>query len=166
MKRILPLLTVLLVIGVLGGADRVLAQSLNEAYTFSRRSIDLTSTDMTIAELQVAPGSYVVNAYALVDNVAGVSAPIICTIVSGGAFDSVAGGAGGTFDFGVLALQPFVSGTNISSGTLSLTSVAELPSGGRVSVVCRNDNGSPVATGAEINVVRLTAMRVASLIVQ
>lgn len=163
MKRRSPLLTVLLLIGMLGGADAAFAQSLNDAYTFSRTSIGLTSTETIVAELQVAPGSYIVNAYALIDNLGGVSASIICTIASGGVFDSVAGRAEGAFDSGVLVLQPFVSGTNISSGTLSLTSVAELPSGGRISMMCGNDNGSTVSTGVEVNIVRLTAMRVASL---
>jgi len=30
-------------------------------------------------------------------------------------------------------------------------------------MMCGNDNGSTVSTGAEVNIVRLTAMRVASL---
>lgn len=180
-RRILPLLTVLLAIGMLGGAEAAvlcanpsesvfvrdtckgneqqldltalgLGGPTNDAYTYSRRSIPLTLTPTTVAELSVAPGSYVVQAYAFVNNNLGgpLNAPIICTIAPGGAFD-----------FAVLPLQPFVSGTNISAGTLALTSVADLPLGGSISMQCYNN---VVGGGnAEINIVRLTAIRVASL---
>jgi hypothetical protein len=92
-----------------------------------------------------------VQAYALVHNLANATAPIICEIESGGGFD-----------FGVLFLQPFVGGINISTGTLSLDSVAAFPSGGSIALQCQNNNGQP-SSSAEINIVRLTAIRVASL---
>jgi hypothetical protein len=179
-RRILPLLPVLLVIGMLGGAEAAVLcanpggvvfmrdtcngneQQLdlaalglggpNDAYTSSRRNISLTLTPTTVAELSVAPGSYIVQAYVFVNNNLGgtVNAPIICTIASGGAFD-----------FGVLPLQPFVGGNNISAGTLALTSVAALPLGGSISMQCYNN----VLGGgnAAINIVRLTAIRADSL---
>lgn len=129
-----------------------LGLSAGDTYTASRRDIQLEQTAKTVAELAVDPGSYVIQAYAFVNNNFGgeFNAPIICTIASGGAYD-----------FAVLPLQPFYSGTNISAGTLSLTSVADLPYGGSISMRCYNnvDGGGD----ASINILRVTATRVQSL---
>jgi hypothetical protein len=123
-----------------------------DAYTYSRRGVPLTATATTVAQLSVDPGSYVILFYAFVNNVAGApyNAPILCSFWTGGDYDLAA-----------MSLQPFYSGNNISSGTLSLTSVAELPYGGSIQAKCYNNAG--VFGNAEINSLRLTAVRVASL---
>jgi len=123
-----------------------------EAYTIRTRIVPLTLNLKTVAELLVPAGTYVVQAYAFVRNEAGgpFNAVIICSIATGG--DN---------DLAVLMLQPFVSGTNISAGTLALHSVADLGSGGSISMQCYNNvvgGGNAVIDG-----LRLTASSVGSL---
>lgn len=123
----------------------------SNAYTYSRRSVPLTPNPTTVAQVNVAPGSYVIQAYVFVENPVAYWAPVICTLASGGAFD-----------FGAMGLQPNTGAPNISSGTLALNSVADMPQGGVISMTCYNNVGSTPG-GAFINIVRLTATRVASL---
>jgi hypothetical protein len=188
MKQIsLLLLTVLLAIGTLGTADAAVLCSNpsgsvflradscranehqldiddlglsipppNIAYTQSRGSYQLDEHWSGIAEINVDAGSYVVHAYAKIDNLgpAPYVAVINCVILPGN-------------DQGSLTLQaPSDSEqNNISSGTLSLTSVADLPSMDRIWIQCTNN--VPVGTStAMVSNVRLTAMRVASINVQ